>query len=221
MCITRKCKTQNIKESIKSRYFSYYLIIILYYCIKVLLSRKEKEALVIKLDKEGKTYIEIAKIVRISPAEIKKILDKATGDAESSQKDKEKQKSVYAQAFQMFRENKSLLEVVVELDMDALTVSKYYEEFLSLKGMNTLVEIYPEILQSYNWNLFYHLFRKIKEEGLSNQDIAEILQNKNISKDLSYEIEFYHNRISELKDRKLAFEQEINYLQGKRTTMMT
>ena len=79
--------------------------------------------------------------------------------------------------------------------------------------MEILVEIYPEILLNYNWNLFYHLFRKIKEEGLDKQDITEILQNKNISKDLKYELRFYHNRISELKDRKLALEQEINDIQ--------
>jgi transposase len=57
----------------------------------LLLSRKEKEALVIKHAKECKTYREIAKIVHISPSEIKKILDKVAGDSESSQNNKEKQ----------------------------------------------------------------------------------------------------------------------------------
>jgi transposase len=184
----------------------------------VLLNRKEKENLVIKLAKEGKTYREIAKIVHISPTEIKKILDKVTGDAESQQdnKKKEKEKTLYAQAFQMFRENKSLTKVVVELDINALTVIKYYEDYLTLKRMNILVEIYPEILQKYNWNIFYHLYRKIKEEGLDKQDVTELLQNKNISKDLKYELRLYHNRISELKDRKLELEQEIKYLRSKR-----
>jgi hypothetical protein len=59
----------------------------------------------------------------------------------------------------------------------------------------------------------YHLYRKIKEEGLSKQDITELLQNKNISKDLRYELRLYHNRISELISRKSALEQEINNLQ--------
>jgi hypothetical protein len=84
----------------------------------------------------------------------------------------------------MFRENKSLTEVVVELDINAVTVIKYYEEYLSLQRMNILVDIYPEILQNHNWNIFYHLYRKIKEEGLRKEDITEILQNKNISKKL-------------------------------------
>ena len=149
--------------------------------------------------------------------EIKKILDKVTGNEEfqkDNTREKKKQKTPYAQAFQMFIENKSLPEVVVELDLNAKTVIQYYEDYLSLKRMNILVEIYPEILQKHNWNLFYHLYRKIKEERLSKEDITELLQNKNISKDLSYEIEFYHKCISELKTRKSALEQEINYFQG-------
>jgi prefoldin subunit 5 len=82
--------------------------------------------------------------------------------------------------------------------------------------MDILVEIYPEILQNYNWNLFYHLFRKIKEEGMDKEDITELLQNKNISKDLSEDVKFYHKCISDLKSRKLALEQEINSLQRRR-----
>jgi predicted transcriptional regulator len=111
----------------------------------ILLRSKDKEALVIKLAKEGKTYREIAKAVHIAPTEIKKILDKGTGDKESSQdknKEMKKQKSLYAQSFQMFRENKSLTEVVVDLDLNAKTVIQYYEDYLSLKRMNILFEIY-------------------------------------------------------------------------------
>jgi predicted transcriptional regulator len=103
----------------------------------LLLSKKEKENLVIKLAKEGKTYREVAKEVHISPSEIKKILDKDTGDEKTIQnnnKEREKTKSLYAQAFQMFQNNKSLPEVVVELDIDAPNVTQYYEHYLSLKG---------------------------------------------------------------------------------------
>ena len=182
----------------------------------ILLTRKQKEALVIKLAKEGKTYREIAKACHIAPTEIKKIIDKATGDTESLQNNREKPKSPYVQAFQMFRDKKSLTLVVVELGLIAKTVMQYYEDYLSLKRMDILVEIYPEILQKYNWNIFYHLYRKIKEEGLTKEDITELVQNKNMLKDQRYEIRVYHNRISELKSRKSALEQEINNLRQRR-----
>ena len=62
----------------------------------LLLSRKEKENLVIELDKEGKTTREIAKAVHISLKDIGKIIHKVTGDDESSDEkekvDEKKQK---------------------------------------------------------------------------------------------------------------------------------
>jgi intein-encoded DNA endonuclease-like protein len=46
----------------------------------LLLSRKEKEKMVIRLAKEGKTTREIAKVVHMSLKDIGKILRKITGD---------------------------------------------------------------------------------------------------------------------------------------------
>ena len=90
----------------------------------ILLKRKEKEALVIKLVKEGKTYRDITKNVHISPIEIKRIIDKATGDVgyqqpEKLEKEKLKKLSPYARAIQMFKEGYQLEDVVIEPDKDA------------------------------------------------------------------------------------------------------
>jgi transposase len=122
-----------------------------------LLSRKEKEKLVIKLANEGKTTREIAKIVHISLKDIGKIINRETGDAEVlSKQDKQKQKqkrlnslSPYAQAFQMFRENKTLSGIVVELDLDANTVLDYHRDYLRLVRMDGLVKIYLELKDDF------------------------------------------------------------------------
>ncbi len=96
----------------------YFIFIELSICNSVLplLSRNKKEKLVIKLANEGKTTREIAKIVHISLKDIGKIINRETGDAEvlsKEEKEKEKQKrlkslSPYAQAFQMFKDKRSL-----------------------------------------------------------------------------------------------------------------
>jgi transposase len=83
----------------------------------LLLSRKEKENLVIKLATEGKTTREIAKAVHISLKDIGKIIRKVTGDDESPvEKEKEEEKkqkwlkslSPYARSFQMFKDKRHL-----------------------------------------------------------------------------------------------------------------
>ncbi|MGN6629410.1 MAG: hypothetical protein ACTHKJ_05975, partial [Candidatus Nitrosocosmicus sp.] len=56
----------------------------------MLLSKKEKEKLVIQLAEEGKTTREIAKIAHVSLLDIGKIINKATGDGEDSQQEMEK-----------------------------------------------------------------------------------------------------------------------------------
>ena len=58
----------------------------------LLLSRKEKEELVIKLAREGKTTREIAKIVHISLKDIGEIIRKFTGESNSESNEAEKEK---------------------------------------------------------------------------------------------------------------------------------
>lgn len=63
-------------------------------------------------------------------------------------------------------------------------------------------------------HLFVHManenmpwYIQVKEEGLNKQDVTDLLQSKNISKDLREDITFYHKCIFELKSRKLDLEQ--------------
>jgi hypothetical protein len=187
-----------------------------------LLSRKEKEKLVIKLAKEGKTTREIAKEVHMSLKDIGKIIHKATGDFEEldkAEKEKEKQKrlkslSTYAKAFQMFRENKTLPEVVVDLDLDANSVLDYHGDYLRLVKMNSLMGIYKNLKDDFP--LFIHLYRRIKNEGLNKESITKLIENQNKLVELDECVNIYNARIQDLRLEKLNLEREINGLRTKR-----
>ena len=193
------------------------------YCISLLLSKKEKEKLVIQLANEGKTIREIAKIVHMSFRDICKIINKEMGDDDylsQQEKDKEleneKQKkwktlSPYARAFQMFKDKKILADVAIELDIKSNVVMDFYNDYLQLIRMNCLVKIYDELKNDFP--LFLYLFRRIKKEGLIKQDVTELLQNHNKLLDLNEQVKFYnsHIREQELKIQKLA--QTIDRLQ--------
>ena len=113
----------------------------------VLLSRKEKERIVIQLAKEGKTTREIAKIVHISLRDISIILAKETGDYERVKREKhiqeaEKEKlkkwkslSPYARAFQMFKDKRPLADVAIELDIKSSAVLDFYNDYLRLTAV--------------------------------------------------------------------------------------
>ena len=88
----------------------------------MLITRTEKEKLVIKLAEEGKTTRDIAKEVHVSLKDIGKIIHKATGDdnLEITEKVKEKRLktlSPYARAFQMFKDGNPLADVAIELEI--------------------------------------------------------------------------------------------------------
>lgn len=147
------------------------------YCILLLLiSRKEKEKLVIKLATEGKTTMEIAKQVHISLKDIGKIINKVTGDyldgPTKEEEEKEKQKrikslSVYAKAFQMFKDRTSLADVTIELDIETGVVLYFHSDYLRLERMNGLVDLYQELkdLSTFLSSLWANKKRGFEQTG--------------------------------------------------------
>ena len=184
--------------------------------MSILLSRKEKEEMVIKLIKEGKTTREIAKILHISLKEIGKIRKKITGDEdpqiESEKFQRQRNLSDYAKSFQMFMQNRSLSEIVITLDIDVQTAQAYYCDYLRSMNMKNLVDIYKEI--GPDLSLFLYLYRQIKKEGLNKQEIADLIQNQRKFIDLKKSIELLYNHISYLEKEKEELRERIkNYLE--------
>ncbi len=95
----------------------------------MILTKKEKENLVIQLASKGYTTREIAKAAHISPKDIVIIIRKFTGEEAEYQN---KSPSITSKAFQMFKENKSRVEVAITLNMEADDVVILYEDYLKL-----------------------------------------------------------------------------------------
>jgi transposase len=70
----------------------------------LILSRQEKEQLVIKLASEGKSTKNIAQIAHVSLGDIGKIIRRFTGEETGYQN---KSPSITSKAFQMFKDGKS------------------------------------------------------------------------------------------------------------------
>jgi hypothetical protein len=105
-----------------------------------LLTRQERERFVLELYNQGKTYREISKEARISPRDIGVILNKAmeekageeegikqqddNNDADKNQIQKQ-HLSVSSQAYKLFSEDKTPLEVSIELDLRESEATKF------------------------------------------------------------------------------------------------
>ncbi len=174
----------------------------------MILSKREKEKLVIKLANEGKTTREIAKEVHISLKTIGQILNKATGDDAEDEKDQKlESKSDYAKAFKMFQDGRPLTDVAIELDIKSPTVICYYEDFLRLTNMGRLVTLCQELKDDLP--LFLNLYRRIKKEGLGKQQIVELLRTPNCLMVLKKRVDLFNDHIQDLHAKKLKLEKEI------------
>ncbi|MGD9533900.1 MAG: hypothetical protein AB7V56_09050 [Candidatus Nitrosocosmicus sp.] len=179
--------------------------------MSLLLTRKEKEEMVIKLAKQGKTTREIAKVVHMSLKDIGEIIRKFTGDHKDSKSNKieeEKKKiSLCTQAFQIFREKKPLTEVAITLDLDADTVLDYYLDYTRLTGMYELTMLYNNL--GRDLPLFLHLYNRIKEEGLDREQISYMIEVQRNVTDLEHAVMWLNIHVPELEREKEELEQEI------------
>ena len=142
-----------------------------------MLTRQEKEKLVIDLYNQGKTIREISKEVRMSFRDIGSILKKASGEMEEKQEKEKSSLSSSAQAYRLYSEGKTPLEVAIALDLNESETTKYYEEYLDLNQMYELRMIYEEI----GGDIFHFLklFRLSKKERINPQHIVSLFRIAN------------------------------------------
>src|SRR6185437_393848 len=109
------------------------------------LSSTEKEDLVIDLLNKNHTLREIAKIAHVSFTDICRIRKKIIGEEivsdTKSEKKPAKPLSIASQAFQLFKEGNSLVDVAITLDIPKDDVIQNYSDYLILKNMKDVVAI--------------------------------------------------------------------------------
>jgi hypothetical protein len=135
-----------------SFYYTIFLEDIQYMTI---LTRQERERLVIELYyNQDKTYREISKEARISPRDIGVILNKIMegkiegGEGIKQQDDTEEKQhsSLSTQAYKLFSEGKTPLEVSIALNLRESEATEYYKAYWKLKQLHSLNMVYELML---------------------------------------------------------------------------
>ena len=133
------------------------------------LNKFEKEIKVMELHKQGKTIRQIAPEVRMSFRDISKKIkeyDKTlrlqqTKQEENNQSSKIKKPSISSQAYKLFNDGKTPVQVAIDLDIDFEKVRRHWTEFLRLRNMKKLYNIYVEneFHLDYLFKIDYFLLR--------------------------------------------------------------
>ena len=173
------------------------------------MTRAEKEQYVIELYKQNRTIREIAKIMHMSFGEIGKILKKFKKEAERQRGHTDEQeivdngpKSKQSQAFKLFSEGKTPVQVVIALDIPADEVHAIYREYWELKGMHRLNVLYEEAKDSLPSILKLH--KIVEEQGMGQQELINVLKlaNNNELPYLQERVEYLRNEINNLELKK-------------------
>ena len=161
-----------------------------------IMTRKERERLVLDLYyNQGKTIREIAKEARMSFRDIGVILNKAVeekkteGIKQQDNTDSEKNQnqeqqphlSLSAQAYKLFSDRKTPLEVAIALNLRESEATKFYKEYWKLKQLHNLTLIYEETKGDID--PFLKLYRLSKAAGMNVQQVVNLLKiaNNNLS----------------------------------------
>jgi phosphoribosyl-ATP pyrophosphohydrolase len=181
--ITKLVTNGNNNNSFKVPVYYIFLEDIKYMTI---LTRQERERLVLDLYNQGKTYREISKEARISPRDIGLILNKVIeekieGNEEQDNTDSEKNQnreqqphlSLSAQAYKLFSDRKTPLEVAIALNLGESEATKFYKEYWKLNQLHNLSMVYEEVKGDIT--PFLKLYRLSKSKGRSVKQVVDAL----------------------------------------------
>ena len=130
-----------------------------------MLSKEEKERLIIRLLKKNKTYRKIAHLTNANPPQIFSIKKKLEGE--------EHQPNMNIRAFELFEQQNQPVDVTTALRIGAEETLKYYGEYLKLKGETKLLIIRNELKDDFE--PFFDLYSKMKSNGYTLEELEESL----------------------------------------------
>jgi transposase len=151
------------------------------------MTRKERERLVLELYTQGKTIREIAKEARMSFRDIGAILNKAVKEKtegikqqndnndveESKEQEQQQHLSLSAQAYKLFSDRKTPLEVAIALNLGESEATKFYREYWKLKQLLNLNTVYEELKGDIE--PFLKLYRLSKVKGMGVKQVVNLL----------------------------------------------
>ncbi len=175
-----------------------------------MLSREEKERRVIELYEQSKSSREIAKEVHMSFGDIASIIRSHSGEAKAETRKVEGSGVVLSkdtQVFNLFELHKSPVEVTIELDLKPDEVSRLYKQWLELKDLHEVKQLYEERKQlDGDLSEFLELHSLIKTEGVKPRQLLNAA--------------YYLSQISVLEDGVRVHKGEVQSLENQKQRLI-
>jgi hypothetical protein len=192
-----------------------------------IITRQERERLVIDLYNQGKTYREISKEARISPRdigvilnkvmEVKKIEAKGQQDNNTNAENQGQYPPLSTQAYQLFLKGKTPLEVAIELNLRGSEATEFYKEYWKLKQLHDLNMVYEEIKDDIKY--IVKLYKLAKAKGMGVQQFVDTLAIANNDlPSIEEQLKMLRNNVRMLQSQKHTCERNLHQLNNKIAT---
>ena len=143
------------------------------------LSREEKEKLVLDLYyNKGYTYRDIARELRMSPNQIREII-KRHEEKNDAIANKKKMLSLSSQAYKLFSEGKTNVQVAIKLDLPQEQITQFHLEYCRLQNQDELESLYK--LAKGKVSVLWKIYKELMIiRGLSIEEVASVMSTDHI-----------------------------------------
>jgi DNA-binding CsgD family transcriptional regulator len=131
---------------------------------------EEKEQYIVDLLQRGYSYKTIMTQCHVSPSTISAVKKNFIGSSDNEKLIQASKTSKESQAFRLFRQGKSLVEVKIELDIASSDAALYYEKYQELSNFHSFNIAYKEVKGFIG--PFLQLFNATKNQGMSVQQVS-------------------------------------------------
>jgi transposase len=197
------------------------------------ITRQDRQKLVLDLYKQGKNIREIAQEARMSFRDIGTILNKADEGREQNNNDddiknkkqqqeqeQQEQLSLSTQAYKLFSEGKTPIEVAVALNARESEITRFYKEYCKLGHMHDLNIVYEELKGDII--PFLKLYRSTRATGMSEEHVVNLLRIANDDNNLpavERKYEKLKQEVNALENRKLNLNNNLQDLKNQISTL--
>ena len=140
----------------------------------MVLSREEKEKIVLDLYyNKGYTYKQLTRELRMSPNQIREII-KRHEDKSDAIANKKKMLSISSQAYKLFSEGKTNVQVAIKLDLPQEQITQYRLEYWRLQNQDKLESLY--MLTKGKVSVLWKIYKELVViGGMSIQEVANVI----------------------------------------------
>jgi predicted DNA-binding protein YlxM (UPF0122 family) len=186
----------------------------------MVLSREEKEKRLLELyyDK-GCRYRDIAKELRMSPNQIREII-KRHEEKNEAKANKKKMVSLSSQAYKLFFDGRTNVEVAIKLDIPQAQVTQFRLEYCRLQSQDSLEWLYTvtkgdvaPLLKLYNELVLKRGMNYEKVANLTNAALNKLVYSETLYEQAKYAADRQQQRNDYLEKRNDYLENNIRSLE--------